>query len=122
LPSRFQVGRQRHARERQQWARDAREIAEHEMVNAWRDPPKGLGRLADSNGNGSGRFGQQFEGDSCTINGEPGTLQRRNGQLLCVPDDSDIDEIFDAAQGGVDPVSAAHRIYTFQLTNAWKRG
>jgi hypothetical protein len=94
--------------------------SEAAMCAAWKRPPLGLGRLVDN-----GRFGQQFEGDQCTINGEPGHLRRVGGTLRCVPDDEDdrdIDEIFDAAQGGVDPVEAARRSYIFDLTHAWKRG
>jgi hypothetical protein len=102
--------------------------------DSWKRPWPGLGARRDGNGVGSNGVGSngvgshgfrgQVEGDACTINGEPGTLQRRNGQLQCVADDSDdeIDEIFDAAQGGVDPVEAAHRAYLHDLTHAWKRG
>jgi hypothetical protein len=80
--------------------------AEHEMVNAWRDPPRGLGRLRDGNGNGSngfsGRFGESGrEGDQCMINGAPGHLEQRNGRLVCVPDrddDSDDDVFADATR------------------------
>ena len=86
-------------RERKAWARDAREIAEYEMVNAWRNPPKGLGRLADGNG---GKFGSQgVEGDVCTVRdggvneGAPGHLRRVGGVLRCIADDEDDDSAFD---------------------------
>jgi hypothetical protein len=95
-------------RERRQRARDAREIAEQEMCDAWKNPPKGLGRWHDDNGNGNGVGSQGFrgqqEGDQCVVRGaefpddfgSPGTLQRRGGQLVCVPIDSDNGDVFDA--------------------------
>jgi hypothetical protein len=99
--------------------------SEAAMCASWKRPWPGLGAVRDGNGVngvGSNGFRGQEQGQSCTINGAPGTLQWRGGQLQCVADDdSDIDQIFDAAQGGVDPVSAAHRSYIRELTNAWKR-
>jgi hypothetical protein len=102
--------------------------SEAAMCASWKRPWPGLGAVRDGNGvNGVGSHGVrgQVEGSACTVNGQPGTLQRRNGQLQCVADDEDdrdIDEIFDAAQGGVDPVEAARRAYLYDLTHAWKRG
>jgi hypothetical protein len=114
-------------RERRQWANDSYSSHEHELTNAWRNPPKGLGAL-DGNGNG-GRFGQQREGDQCMINGEVGVLRRRNGRLQCVPladDDDDNGDFAEFERDGVDQAlddrELANRDYIRSLTSAWKRG
>jgi hypothetical protein len=97
---------------------DAYAKSEAAMCDAWKDPPKGLGRWRDGrngngngngngfNGVGSGGFVGAQEGDACTVRGpeypddfgSPGHLQWRNGSLQCVPDDGDDgDDDIDAA-------------------------
>jgi hypothetical protein len=115
-------------RERKAWARDAREIAEHEMCEAWKHPPLGLGRLRDGNGFGSGGFVGAREGDQCTINGAPGHLERRNGRLQCIADDEDDDSAFDdgafsdAQMDAEQRRELAYRAYAREISRAWKRG
>jgi hypothetical protein len=119
-------------RERRQWARDAREIAEYEMVNAWRNPPKGLGRLADGNG---GKFGSQgVEGDVCTVRdggvneGAPGHLRRVGGALRCIADDEDDDSAFDdsafndAQMDAEQQRELVYQEYARSISRAWRRG
>jgi hypothetical protein len=107
-------------RERQQFARDARAAAEQEMCDAWRHPVSGLGLGRDANGNGNGfgsnGFRGQQEGDACSINGAPGTLQERDGGI---PDDDngDDDQIFD----GVDARAASYRAYDREISQRWRR-
>jgi hypothetical protein len=120
-------------RERRAWAADAYAEVEHRLQNAWRD----------SNGNtgfGSSGFRGQQEGDACTVRGQeypdsfgsPGHLERRNGRLVCVPDDSDDS---DPWREGIDPASdsafalnqihdatvKAYEAYRIALCNAWRR-
>jgi hypothetical protein len=120
-------------RERQQIARDAREIAEREMCEAWRNPPLGLGRLRDGNGFGSGGFVGAREGDQCTVRGQeypdsfgaPGHLERRNGRLVCVPDDGDDDAASDSAFADnqlSDATERAYAAYAAEISQRWRRG
>ena len=50
---------------------------QRDLESAYKNPPTGAGS--------KGPRGQR-EGDLCTINGAPGHLQMRGGQLVCVPD------------------------------------
>jgi hypothetical protein len=120
-------------RERKAWARDAREIAEHEMCEAWKHPPLGLGRLRDDNGFGSRGFVGAREGDQCTVRGQeypdsfgaPGHLERRNGRLVCVPDDADDGDAAESAFADnqlSDATERAYRDYAKRIANAWRRG
>ena len=97
-------------RERRQWAADAYTSHEYELTNAWRD------------GNGGRRFGSAGQpGDQCTINGAPGHLERRNGQLQCVPDgEDDDDQVFDDSEA-LDAREAAYQDYVRWLRNAWRK-
>jgi hypothetical protein len=120
--------------ERKAWADDAYAEVEHRNANAWRNPSKGLGARGQNNdSNGNGRFGSQGnEGDSCTVRGEqypdyfgaPGTLQRRGGKMVCVPNDADEDDA-DEVFGDRDTLSdrdLAYRDYARELRGAWRRG
>jgi len=89
-----------------------------EMCNAWRKcdaSPPGAYPLSAG------------EGTACTINGAPGTLQRRGDWLACVPDNDRID--FDAASTVprmTDEASAqairdaAYLRMCNELINAWR--
>jgi hypothetical protein len=130
----FRTVDSQHIRERQQFAADARAVAEHEMCEAYKHARSGVGvsfGRYDANGSNGGFRGQQ-EGDACTVRGpefpddfgSPGVLRERNGALVCVPlDNGDDEPLFDASQGGVvDPVEAAYRDHLRFLRDAYKRG
>jgi hypothetical protein len=118
-------------RERKAWARDAREIAEREMCEAWRNPPLGLGHLRD----GKGRFGSTgVEGDVCTVRdggvneGAPGHLRRVGGVLRCIADDEDDNSAFDDSAFNDAQMDAeqyrelVYQEYARSISRAWRRG
>jgi hypothetical protein len=55
------------------------------------------------------------EGDTCTIDGSPGHLQTRNGQLVCVPDEPATDD-----HATTDQRDAAYEAYNENIRNLWK--
>jgi hypothetical protein len=67
------------------------------------------------------KTGQGQVGQSCTVRnlhfpdhtGEPGTLQRIDGEIVCVPDDYDYGD-------GLSARDAARIEYEDHLTNAWR--
>jgi hypothetical protein len=118
-------------RERRQWLADEYVSYNFELSNAWKNPPKGLGRLAD----GNGRFGSTgVEGDVCTVRdggvneGAPGHLRRVGGRLVCVADDEDDDSAFDdgacndAQMDAEQQRELAYQAYAREVSRAWKRG
>lgn len=70
----------------------------------------------DDSGAGESEFIGAVAGDSCTINGNTGTLQyTEGGDLICVPDD---DGEPDTAS---DAKSKAYDAYDAELRNAYRR-
>jgi hypothetical protein len=105
-------------------ARDARRQSyidyETELQTAYQNPPNN-----ESTGFGSrgpvDKTGEGTVGSSCTVRnldfpdhtGEPGTLQRIDGRIVCVPDDYNWTD-------GLSAREIAHIEYLDHITNAWR--
>jgi hypothetical protein len=81
---------------------------DRDIANRWRDqPPTGFGSR--------GPRGQQ-EGDLCTIKGAPGHLQRRGGELVCVPDRREQPDPASDRRSLADEYAA----YDLRISQAWR--
>jgi hypothetical protein len=87
--------------------------------NAWRNPPTGFGSR--------GPRGQQA-GDLCTIDGAPGHLQLRGGELVCVPDRrsdrpdpaSDHRTVAQRVADHARVMEREYSLYNETVTNLWR--
>jgi hypothetical protein len=94
---------------------------ERDLANAYKDQPSA----------GAYPLTAAAEGSACTIDGWPGTLQRRGDWLVCVPNK----QSFNGGNGGDDPDAASDSIkdhrqrmaqlysaYDADLQNKWRTG
>jgi hypothetical protein len=79
---------------------------ENWLTNRWRDQ----------------RPRDQQEGQSCTTSGgDPGTLQWRDGDLVCVADDDEPDAASDSVKDHKQKMAQLYSNYDRELANAWRR-
>jgi hypothetical protein len=111
------------------WRDAAYDTYERELRDAYKTPrpidPDVTDDLDDpdsiTGAPGNLNFIGQVEGDLCTINGAPGTLQKRNGQLVCVPSKTVAREKLDAQRDHARKMNQLYDARDRELSQEWRK-